>query len=650
MDRGGEGRGGVAERAGPAPLIGVEDLATPSWAKGYESVAGAGLRAVASSAPRTMALAVRWSWRASPRLTLLAAVVQLLAGAATAFGLFATADVFTQLLAGGPTPERVVAALPALAAVVAAAAGRGLLDAAVALVQGRLAPLVEQGAQDDLHAAVLDVELVAFDDADFTELVDRASFQGLSRVRTIVDETGDLIASMVSVAAAVVTAGVLQPLLAPVVLIAALPQGWASVRSARLMFASFLRMNSLRRRLAITSMMITARERAAEVRAFTTRGVLLGEHRRIATTMTADAVAVSRDRTLVQLVGRTLSGIGSAGAYLVLALLIYTGILALALAGTAAVAMRTAGQAVSSAIFGINQLYESSFYVEIFRTCLTQAAERRRPRATAQLAGPPGRIELSGVRFRYPDQDDAAIEDVDLTLRRGEVVALVGENGSGKTTLAKLITGLYLPERGTVRWDGVDIADLDADELLSHVAVVFQDPVQWPMTARNNVRVGRLESPDPDDRLLLDASRGSGTDAVVADLPDGWSTVLSREFQGGRDLSGGQWQRVAVARGLFRDAPLVIADEPTAALDARAEHAVFGTLRGRSGAGSDRITVLVTHRLANVRTADQIVVLEHGRVTEHGRHDELMALGGTYHELFTLQARAYGRDSSSEAM
>jgi ATP-binding cassette subfamily B protein len=118
--------------------------------------------------------------------------------------------------------------------------------------------------------------------------------------------------------------------------------------------------------------------------------------------------------------------------------------------------------------------------------------------------------------------------------------------------------------------------------------------------------------------------------------------VLSKEFQGGRDLSGGQWQRVAVARGLFRDAPLVIADEPTAALDARAEHAVFGTLRGRSGSGSDRITVLVTHRLANVRTADQIVVMEHGKITEHGRHDELMALHGTYHELFTLQARAYG--------
>jgi ATP-binding cassette, subfamily B, bacterial len=469
-------------------------------------------------------------------------------------------------------------------------------------------------------------------------------------VREIVDETGDLIATMVSVLAAVITAGVLHPLLAPVVLIAALPQGWASVRSARLMFASFLRTSSARRRLGITGQLITRRERAAEVRAFTTRGPLLAEHRRIAGEITDDAVLVARDRTAVELVGRTLSGIGTAGAYAVLALLIYSSVLPLALAGAAAVAMRTAAQAVSTAMYLVNHLFEAGFYVQLFRTCLAQAAERRRPPGAARLAGPPERIELTGVTFRYPDQADAAVEGVDLVLRRGEVTALVGENGSGKSTLAKLVTGLYLPERGTVRWDGVDVAEVDGDELLTQVAVVLQDPVNWPMTARNNVRIGRLERTDPDERLLRSASRGSGTDDVVATLPDGWATVLSKEFQGGRDLSGGQWQRVAVARGLFRDAPLVIADEPTAALDARAEHAVFGTLRGRSGAGSDRITVLVTHRLANVRTADQIVVLEHGRVTEHGRHDELMALGGTYHELFTLQARAYGRDSSSEAM
>ena len=197
-----------------------------------------------------------------------------------------------------------------------------------------------------------------------------------------------------------------------------------------------------------------------------------------------------------------------------------------------------------------------------------------------------------------------------LTLRRGEVIALVGENGSGKSTLAKLLTGLYLPDAGVVAWDGVDTASIDAAALHERIAVVLQDPLHWPMTAANNVRIGRLDRPDPGDVAFTDAAARSGADAVLAALPDGAETMLSRQFQKGRDLSGGQWQRLSVARGLYRDAPLVIADEPTAAMDARAEHAVFTALRGLGG--SERITVLVTHRLANVRHADQIVVLEDG--------------------------------------
>jgi ATP-binding cassette, subfamily B, bacterial len=251
-------------------------------------------------------------------------------------------------------------------------------------------------------------------------------------------------------------------------------------------------------------------------------------------------------------------------------------------------------------------------------------------------------LVISGIVKEFPGV--RALDGVDLTLYPGEVHALAGENGSGKSTLAKLVTGLYLPENGTVRWDGVDTAAVDQRALHARVAVVMQDPLRWPMTAENNIRIGRLERPDPDGAVLADATARSGADAVLATLPDGPATVLSNAFQSGRDLSGGQWQRISVARGLYRDAPLVVADEPTAAMDARAEHAVFAALRGLGG--GDRITVLVTHRLANVRHADQIVVLERGRVIERGTHGELMARGGTYHELFALQAEAYAEDAT----
>ena len=260
------------------------------------------------------------------------------------------------------------------------------------------------------------------------------------------------------------------------------------------------------------------------------------------------------------------------------------------------------------------------------------------------LDGGPETITLADVTFRYPGQEEDALRGVSLTLRRGQVVALVGENGSGKTTLAKLVTGLYLPTSGSVTWDGRDTALIATEDLWRQVAVVMQEPLRWPVTAENNVRIGRLARPDPDGGAFTDATARSGADAVLAELPGGLRTMLSKQFQGGRDLSGGQWQRISVARGLYRWAPVVVADEPTAALDARAEHTVFAALRSMAAAGADGlggITVLVTHRLANVRTADQIVVLEHGRITDVGTHDELMSREGVYRELFTLQARAY---------
>ncbi|MGE3284568.1 MAG: ABC transporter ATP-binding protein [Pseudonocardia sp.] len=629
------------------PLIGADDLRTPYWAEGFAEVAKAGLRDVAAATPRTIAQLVRWAWAASPRLTLLAAVVQLLAGCATAFGLLATADVLTRLLADGPTPERVLAALPALALVVAAYAAGGLLDAAVGAVRAALAPRVEQRAQDALHAAVAEVDLAAFDDADFVALVQKATTHGIPRTRFATQELMDLLAAVVSMAAAVVTVGVFHPVLVPAVLLAALPQGWAAVRNAKVSFDSFVHMSSRMRRLDVTGRVLVGRDDAAELRALTLQDVMVAEHRRITAELTAEQVAVEHLQNRVVLAGRAAGGIATGLVYVLLGALVVTGSLPLALAGAALVAMRTTSTALRTTVYAVNQLFEQGFYLELYRRCLADCAARRRAPATAAVPHPPETITLRGVRFRYPGQDEAALDGVDLTLHRGEIVALVGENGSGKSTLAKLVTGLYLPSEGQVSWDGVDIATVDQRALHAQVALVMQDPAQWPMTAANNVRVGRLERPDPSGGRFADAVTRSGAAAVASDLPAGWDTLLSRHFQDGRDLSGGQWQRIAVARGLYRDAPVVVADEPTAALDARAEAAVFAALRQMSAAptgsaaSGERITVLVTHRLANVRHADRIVVLERGRIVAQGTHDELMARGGLYEELFSLQARAY---------
>jgi ATP-binding cassette, subfamily B, bacterial len=247
------------------------------------------------------------------------------------------------------------------------------------------------------------------------------------------------------------------------------------------------------------------------------------------------------------------------------------------------------------------------------------------------------RLAVEEVSFSYPDTDRNAVDGVTLEIGRGEVVALVGENGSGKTTLAKIVAGLYRPDAGRVLWDGVDIAGVDPDELRESVAVIFQDFQQYLLPARENIGMGRHERID-DVARIAEAARQADADEFLTGLPEGYETMLGREFSGGWDLSVGQWQRIALARAFFRDAPLVILDEPTASLDARAESTLFDRIRNLL---HGRSVLLISHRFSSVRSADRIYVLEHGQVAEHGEHDELMRLGGHYAELFTLQARAY---------
>jgi len=223
---------------------------------------------------------------------------------------------------------------------------------------------------------------------------------------------------------------------------------------------------------------------------------------------------------------------------------------------------------------------------------------------------------------------------VSIEIGRGEVVALVGENGSGKTTLAKILAGLYRADSGTVRWDQTAIADVDQEPLREQIAVIAQDHANWPLTVRHNIAMGRGGDP----AALARAAQASGADTVVEKLPHGYDTLLDRHFKDGAELSGGQWQRIAAARGFYRSAPLLIMDEPTAALDARAEYALFSSIRGHA---RNRSVLLITHRLASVKHADRIYVLRDGQVIEQGVHADLLALGGQYAELFTLQAAQY---------
>ena len=261
--------------------------------------------------------------------------------------------------------------------------------------------------------------------------------------------------------------------------------------------------------------------------------------------------------------------------------------------------------------------------------------EKDRDAHHASIGG--NEIKLDAVSYRYPGASRWAVRNISLSLRKGSVTAVVGENGSGKTTLAKLCSGLYRATEGRVLWDGVPYESMDVARLHRSIAFAFQDFLRFQFSARENIAIGDVARLADEKGVVMAAER-AGLRETVERLPMGYETMLSKEYIGGSDLSGGQWQRFAIARCFFRDAQLLILDEPSAALDARSEEALFETLRDLA---HDRAVMFITHRLSTVTMADQVVVLDDGEMVELGSHAELLGRNGLYAELFRLQASHY---------
>lgn len=484
------------------------------------------------------------------------------------------------------------------------------------------------------HASRLD--LASYEDPLFHDKLERARVQATDRIAMIqsIGAVGQQLLAAISLALGILW---FSPWILVVLVAAVLPVFLGESHFAFLGYAQNMRQTPVRRRLDYLRVLGASKESAKELRLFGLSNFLLGRYEQLANQIYDEDVRLARRRLLA---GTALSLLSTGGYYGAYAYVIYRTVTGALTWGTLQfLAGAIAG--TSGNIQGVFSTFSSIADQALFLTDLVEFLQVRpkiRSRPDAIPAPRPicGGITFEKVTFAYPGNRRNVLEQLDFRLEPGERIALIGENGQGKTTIVKLLTRLYDPTAGRILLDGVDLREYNLEDLNSQFSVIFQDFMRYELTAGENIAVGRIEQAD--GGAIRQAAHKSLADQVIERLPKAYDQQLGLRFEGGVDLSGGEWQKIALARAYFRDAQLVILDEPTASLDARSEAEVFQRFAELTEA---KMALLISHRFSTVRMADRIVVLENGQIAEQGSHRQLVALGGRYAAMFELQASSY---------
>jgi ATP-binding cassette subfamily B protein len=485
------------------------------------------------------------------------------------------------------------------------------------------------------HASRLD--LTRYEDPLFYDKMERARVQGTDRL-LMVQMTGRLIQDVIS--AASLAAGIVffSPWLLFFLIVCIIPAFLGETHFAFVGYSLNFEQTPARRQMDYLRILGGSRESAKELKLFGLGPFLVGRYKLLSDEIHRQNVDLAKRRLTF---GAILTVLGTFGYYGGYAYVVY-----LAVAGALTIGQMTflAG-AIAGASSGIQAMFttfcgiaeQALFMTDLVEFFAVQPTILSKPNALAAPRPIRAGIEFKNVSFSYPGSARKILSDFNLRIEPKERIALVGENGMGKTTIVKLLTRLYDPSEGQILLDGVDLREYNLEDLWKEIGVIFQDFVHYEMTAAENIGVGRIEEAQNPFRIRAAAIK-TFAEKVIQKLPNGYDQILGSRFEGSVDLSGGEWQKIALARAYLRDAQLLILDEPTAALDARAENDVFQRF---SELTQGKMALLISHRFSTVRMADRILVLQKGGIAEQGAHDQLLKIGGLYSEMFELQAANY---------
>jgi len=581
---------------------------------------------------------MRLVWDTSPSLTIAQAVLRLARALIPVVVLYVGKLIIDEVVALAQGPHQFNDRIIQLIAIeFGLAIGSDILSRVVGLVDTLLAERV--GTETSLrlmkHAATLDLE--DFEDSELQDSLERARRQASGRM-TLMGQVFNQVQDVVTIVSFAAGLVIYAPWLIVLLAVALIPAFIGEAHfNAQSYWLNYHRAPE-RRELDYVRQTAASVETAKEVKIFGLNQFLLDRYRELAMSFFEANKRIAMRRAGV---GGALATIGTIAYYVAYAYIVWRtihGEFSIGDLTFLAGSFRRLHQMMEGLLSGFTQVAGQALYLDDIFSFFEIKPEIVSPPNAAAFPKPIAQgFVFEDVGFRYPGAERWAVRHLSFTLKAGEVLALVGENGAGKTTIVKLLSRLYDPDEGRILLDGRDLREYDLFQLRSNVGVIFQDFVRFHLNAADNIAVGRIEARG--DRPRIEAAAGrSLADEVIRKLPAGYEQMIGRRFRGGVELSGGEWQKIAIARAYMREAQVLILDEPTAALDARAEYEVFQRFKELS---HGKTAILISHRFSSVRMADRIVVLADGQVEDIGMHAELLARGGRYKELFELQAAGY---------